>query len=406
MEKEKLIIKNFGPIKDVELELGRFNVLIGEQATGKSTIAKVLAVCRYFSYLIDNSELQPDPFYEGLIRWGLFEAVRSDTYIKYECSHYSFTAQLIVSHEEAIENPETGEPDVLEVERFKIELNPKSVEFNTLISELNKLRPSPFQQITMDYQFRIPVSFYQNEVASVMDNPFYIPTERGLQSIFSLGKNSIQNISDSLFNQFARLDQITRPFKEETSIEPLDIVYKNENGKGFTKKINENEYYSLANGASGFQSTIPIVLLVKYYTEIKRKKKTFIIEEPELNLFPVAQNKLIQYLVEKTMSYGNSILLTTHSPYILTSLNNLMYAYQVGQKHKEKINEVIEEKYWINPVEVSAYLLRYDDDVKGIVQENILDKEGLIKAEKIDNVSTILNTDFNAIMDIELNIQK
>ena len=83
-----------------------------------------------------------------------------------------------------------------------------------------------------------------------------------------------------------------------------------------------------------------------------------------------------------------------------------MYAYQVGQKHKEKINEVIEEKYWINLVEVSAYLLRYDDDVKGIVQENILDKEGLIKAEKSDNVSTILNTDFNAIMDIELNIQK
>ncbi len=41
--KEKLIIKNFGPIESVELKLGRFNVLIGENSTGKSTVAKVLA---------------------------------------------------------------------------------------------------------------------------------------------------------------------------------------------------------------------------------------------------------------------------------------------------------------------------------------------------------------------------
>jgi hypothetical protein len=83
-----------------------------------------------------------------------------------------------------------------------------------------------------------------------------------------------------------------------------------------------------------------------------------------------------------------------------------MYAYQIGQLHKEKVNKVIEEKYWINSKEVSAYLLKYDGVQKGVIQENILDKEGLIKAEKIDGVSAILNSDFNAIMDIELNIEK
>ena len=125
-----------------------------------------------------------------------------------------------------------------------------------------------------------------------------------------------------------------------------------------------------------------------------------------MNLFPATQNKLMQYLVDKTINYGNNMLLTTHSPYILTSLNNLMYAYQIGQLHKEKVNKVIEEKYWINSKEVSAYLLKYDGVQKGVIQENILDKEGLIKAEKIDGVSAILNSDFNAIMDIELNIEK
>ena len=41
---QKLTIKNFGPIDYIELDVNKFNLLIGEQAVGKSTIAK----CIYF----------------------------------------------------------------------------------------------------------------------------------------------------------------------------------------------------------------------------------------------------------------------------------------------------------------------------------------------------------------------
>jgi len=51
MSKETLIVKNFGPIKDVELELGKVNVFIGEQAGGKSTLAKLIAICRDWEIL-------------------------------------------------------------------------------------------------------------------------------------------------------------------------------------------------------------------------------------------------------------------------------------------------------------------------------------------------------------------
>jgi len=36
--------------------------------------------------------------------------------------------------------------------------------------------------------------------------------------------------------------------------------------------------------------------------------------------------------------------------------------------------------------------------------ENIIDSEGLIRAEKIDSVSSMLNKDFNSLMDIELKV--
>lgn len=39
---QKILIKNFGAIKDAEIEIKNFIVLIGEQASGKSTIAKLI----------------------------------------------------------------------------------------------------------------------------------------------------------------------------------------------------------------------------------------------------------------------------------------------------------------------------------------------------------------------------
>ena len=39
---QKIIVRNFGPIKEAEVELGKFNLFIGEPASGKSTLAKLV----------------------------------------------------------------------------------------------------------------------------------------------------------------------------------------------------------------------------------------------------------------------------------------------------------------------------------------------------------------------------
>ena len=392
--KEKLIIKNFGPIGFVDLDLSKFNVLIGEQATGKSTVAKLLAVCRYFSYIKADSILSDQNrgyFLAGLVAWGLNESIQTDSYIYYECKDYSLT----VEHEKI---------DNFHSPLFLPTLKPLSKEFKSLLLELKKIMPKGKDPSSIDLMWKIPSSFYQNDVAGVMDNPLYLRTERGLQSIFSLGKSSIRNISDSLFNNLADIDQIARAFKTNTTIEPLGITYKNDDGRGYIRKKNQKKFLTIYNAASGYQSAIPIILSLKYYSEIRKKKKTFIIEEPELNLFPTAQYELVKFLAESSR-FHNEILLTTHSPYIMTSLNNLMYAFKVGRGNKRvAVAGIIEEKYWVNPEEVSAYILKYDKKAKGTVQENITDKEGLLRVQKIDEVSSSLNSEFDKIMNIELNI--
>ena len=45
---EKLIIKNFAGLKDVEIAINKINIIIGPQASGKSVIAKLLFYFRSF----------------------------------------------------------------------------------------------------------------------------------------------------------------------------------------------------------------------------------------------------------------------------------------------------------------------------------------------------------------------
>lgn len=372
-------------------------MLIGEQATGKSTVVKVLAVCRYFSFIIQN-DLSKQPFENGLISWGLSEGIKDNTFIHYNCSHYSFTAERKENFFEEYDQ-HSGKVIRHPASIFVSELRANSEEFKNLLEELEKIKPTLFDELPASRDWTIPTSFFQNDVSKVMDNPFFLPVERGLQSIFSLGRSSIQNISDALFNQLAYIDRIARLFTSETLIEPLGIVYKNEQGRGYVRKNNENKFISLYNAASGYKSTIPAILVSKYYGEKRRKKKTLIIEEPELDLFPSAQHRLIQFTVEGVTGYGNTILLTTHSPYTLTSLNNFIYAYQVGKKRPAETEQIIDRKYWLDPTEVSAYMLKPDGTATDIFDREI----NQIDAGPIDQVSRSMNEAWDRLLKIEVN---
>jgi predicted ATPase len=49
--KEHLEVKNFGPLKDISIDLKPVMVFIGAQATGKSAIAKLIAIFRSFDFI-------------------------------------------------------------------------------------------------------------------------------------------------------------------------------------------------------------------------------------------------------------------------------------------------------------------------------------------------------------------
>lgn len=412
MKKEKLVIKNFGPLKSVNLELGKMTILIGDQATGKSTVAKVLAMCRYFSYIVNFKTTDSpnfhinDQFERGLNNWGLSHYLISGSEIFYECPIYTFelkgefvevndlsifshTRKSFLSISEGFVPPKHME--VKPLTRIKGKEN-----FSNLLAELKELKEDELNQEPSNSLNRFLWSpnenFYRLNVRKVMDNPLYISTERGLQTL-SYDKNLL--IPEAIQDNLKKNNRIVRGHNVEKQIEPLSLTFKNISGLGYIKKEDEDEFYPLHYGASGHQAVIPIVLGIKYYIEIEKKYKTFIIEEPELNLFPKTQKKLVEFLAE-SMNFGHSFLIPTHSPYILNSLNNLMVAYRIGQTQKNQVDKIIPEKYWVNPTNVGAYKLIYSEEEKGFVSKTIINNE--LKEIDIDYLNEI-NGEINGTWD-------
>ena len=390
---EKLIIRNFGPITNVELDLRKVNVLIGESGTGKSTIAKVLSFCKYFTNIQggyfeeetqENKNTGIDEIENNLNKWGLLEYINEDSFVSYECEHYIFSFDNKIWNRTA-ENLIDNTYNTEKVYHLTSKIKPKTATFKNILN---------------DYLRLDNIADFFKWLGVIMNYPFYVYGERTLQSIFSMGKDFTSNLSDPLFKFFVDVDKIQRNYKKITEIKPLNIEYKNVEGRGEIRKVGESKFISLNNAASGYMSVIPIVLIINYYKEFRKKKKSFIIEEPELNIFPTTQNELIKFICEN-LSGMNNLVLTTHSPYILTSLNNLMFAYKTGLDHFEEVDKIIPSKYWLNPNDVSAYRLN-----EGGISEEIIDKEGLIKTAKIDEASTILNTEFNKIFDLEFFVAK
>ncbi len=47
---QRIIVKNFGPLKDIDLEIKDYMIFLGPQASGKSTLAKLIYFFREIEF--------------------------------------------------------------------------------------------------------------------------------------------------------------------------------------------------------------------------------------------------------------------------------------------------------------------------------------------------------------------
>ncbi len=416
---EKLIVDNFAGIKHLEIELNKINIILGPQASGKSVTAKLFFYFKSFfgeiRQAIEDNKSKREIDKEYLNRFITYFPKETwpgkDFSICYSVNETSM--QIIKKNGNSIKFEYSdnikkliGQSRILlrnEQEKLSNSkhISPLEVSQNFL-DKYNQLLDEKISANSKYDQIFIPAgrSFFSNIQSSIFTflssnksldpfliqfGSFYENYKRFTSDVSLTGKSKTDKEFDDLFNKILNSDYLREKEKDY-------LIHDDK------RKVN------ISNASSGQQEILPLLLILKTLLNISffGKGAVLYIEEPEAHLFPNAQKIVVKLLSRIFNSKKNNfqIIITTHSPYILSSFNNLMYAGYLKRtiKNVDKLYSIIPEKEILLPDDVTAYSLTAAKNL-----EKVIDKETqLISQNVLDNVSNEISTEFGKLMDLEL----
>ncbi|MDP3929733.1 MAG: AAA family ATPase [Bacteroidota bacterium] len=353
----KIRIKNFGPIKEgfsetlpdgsinEWIDIKKVTVFIGNQGSGKSTVAKLISTFMWIEKSLINgkiSELNEEDFIEeycNYFRLKNYFKPTSEIIYEGEYCNISYLNQQIshdlIERQEAYHMPKimyvpaersflgsvegadkvTGLPQPLVT--FMVENDRSLIELNESIS-------LPFGDYTIRFDSSKNLSFisgadYELELTAASS---------GLHSAVPL------------FVVSRNLSYILASGKSDSSISDL-------NSRQLQKRSNELRSARLSFIVSDNDIDKANIQRLEDIIESKYKNSLFvnIVEEPEQNLFPTSQRKMLNSLLEfNNLSTGNKLIMTTHSPYLINYLTLCVKAEMVksNMNSDDSFNKIAE----------------------------------------------------------------
>lgn len=414
-----IIIRNVGPIKDIEITLNKINVFMGPQSCGKSTIAKIVSFCSWFEKNAILKGKSRKEFYSDLVQFHNFEDnyFSEASYIEYntEWTHYIFqNGNLTAETKIGIGKPTFRNK---KIEYIPAERNFVSVpgfgNYNESRDNIKAFLDDWFmykQEITNQKQFEMPIAalpgsyFYTKE-----NNQDNILLENGKAISLRHSSSGLMSVTPLLivFNHV-----VEKLYMKSRGLSPFEIVHINTMIDNI--QIEEPLKEQLRTLVSSINSLSPNISVEKRDNIQKRLIEVLnistdyafseiIIEEPELNLFPETQAQLLCYLLQKinNPAYQHKLILTTHSPYILYALNNCILASEVKDKVDAEMQSDIAlyTQAGVKPSEVSIWEIK-DGYIEGRTGRNstIQDENGFIRKNYFNHIMKGIMVDFSNML--------
>ena len=429
----RLYIRNIGPIKEIDLELKPVMVFIGPQSSGKSTLAKIISFC---SWLEKDAVSRQSVSYvdmefvktELLAFHKLENYINEDSFIKYESNVISFVCDfknLSLKRSEGFAEAVDGKIAYIPSERHVVNLpgiqslsfkknNIRSFVFDWFDSHTNFTKDKPLELDGLNAKYYYDdakeqdvIEMHDGKVLPLDDassglqssTPLYVYLKYLTEWIFEntqkISYEKEQRLQNALDIKYA--DTALRK-KRSKSLDNPDEVYSNATFKQIARDLRLVISEMKSSDSPTEEVTDYLQTFLDIDESLSRPHYTkIIIEEPEQNLFPETQSRLVRYIFKQIQAGRDNIVITTHSPYILSTLNNLIYAYNIGQEFREDVGAIIPSDVWVNYDDVAAYMLS-----EGTLVSMMDDELKQLKAEMIDEVSSELNEEYERLLDIEV----
>lgn len=375
-----LKVKNFGPIGEnrdengnlinddgfFEVNISPVTVFIGPQASGKSTVAKL----------------------------------------------YSTFAWLEKAFMQGKESLSSG------YDHLSISVSKEYLQYQGIYTYLQEYTDVQYCGLLYNFELKnksIIVTKPKNSNLYFCPKILYTPAERNLLTVNETESDRMGNLLGAFKTFISRYNLAKiESFKND---EIFDLPISHLKAKYYRSAntiniVNPNKTETpISVSSSGIQSGVPMFVVSKY---LAKKYKNFnlkeairnaspllistyqkngndnifnhffinIIEEPEQNLFPETQAEVLYELLKcKNANPNNKLIMSTHSPYILMTLNSAILAKAVFDKTGKALDIIPQDKM-VSYKDVSAY--KFED---GKIISIMDDEYQMIDSAKIDDCS-------------------
>jgi predicted ATPase len=438
-------------VKPCEIELRRFLLLIGEQASGKSTIAKLIY---FFQTLPDaiyensiasktqkimheqvNFDFQEHInlvtrrkfletfgpttrggsfsikyYYKDTYNLKIYQGTDKRTYASFDSFGNNFGYNIGAAIKNYFNAPRLDQTDEINnrhilKSRLDELFNRETTAHTYLIAGRNTIvaYPETFEKV-IEAEFE---KLIEDEVKGEdferrqrLGNELllyqFVQWSKGVRNIFKNSGQTFSKIAATLENKES-LKLI-----ERVSENILKGIYRSDEWGEQIQLQNSALKVYLKDASSGQQEVLRLLQGLFLATGLKNRKEFFVVEEPEAHLYPIAQKELMNaFAIFLNAIQESKIVVTTHSPYILACVNILLMASLVGTQaqngQKEKATQIVNAQFWLNPDYFSAYSLENSNEYC----KNIKDAEtGLIDQNYLDTISEQLGMQFNHLLEM------
>jgi ABC-type cobalamin/Fe3+-siderophores transport system ATPase subunit len=434
MQMQQLTIKNFGPINSLTLDIKDFTLLIGPQASGKSTIAKTIFffkslnddLVKYFIDSIDKKDFsKPIGTYAKAIRQKFLDYFGATTHLNGLELKFQYTKDVWISitlegHHKYV-TPNFSK-------QFEESFRNLVVEGEDFLKRFGRKNPALLTSkdlLNLDTEKRKFITILTekcNQLFNENRELIFIPAGRSLLATLA---DQLQFIDsrrlDFLMRTFVDRINIVRPIfnkslgdiiKERRLLTQLAIDYEKtrlaeeiitkilkgryQYDKDGEKIFYDNKNYVKLNFSSSGQQESLWILLLLFIMILEQQNVFIVIEEPEAHLFPEAQREIAHLIALVSNLNQSQVVITTHSPYILASFNNLILANKFGESHPESVSKKIDQRLWLSQDKVYAALVK-QGNVKPIIDKEL----NIVEQEYIDTVSRQINDEFDFLYSLE-----
>ena len=324
--KESIIIKNFGPLKEVEIDdIKPLTVFIGKSAGGKSVIMKVIVLMRYIYKMVNirsylkNAKITRSPFklrFNSLLHDGLKGMITAQTEIYYTVE--------------------------INGNKYTLKYTNRGLQSDINIPDKDLI-------------------FFKEAYVSGMRSLIPIWASKAV----SVKGENLGFFFHETFNDFNDATDVIKEQKLEYLNLKMKVRKSGNRPKLFTIESLQNDAVpiELRYASSGIQTSAPLVAIVHYFAQEFSFKDAFQrsvlnylykqdlltkftlginrnklgkyvhihIEEVELSLAPEDQRAFMSNLVEEVFHKNKKdrklgLMVSTHSPYIVNHLNVLLRA--------------------------------------------------------------------------------